>query len=149
MFNTEKLKKTYQIFCNGLGHFGNRSNRRPDRGDRHLQQVFLRIKEFRLCTGGYWENIIYIRGLRSSLRAAIGYDDADAIATVVEQHAQNKTQFQEYFAQVEHTIVSEDGRKTYDEIEALLDEYWALTRKSWISAQPRTGNYANRRRIWL
>ena len=84
------------------------------------------LKNFGFAQGDIGKTLFTFADSRSSLRAAIGYDDADAIATVVEQHAQNKTQFQEYFAQVEHTIVSEDGRKTYDEIEALLDEYWAL-----------------------
>ncbi len=63
---------------------------------------------------------------RSSLRAAIGYDDADAIATVVKQHEENKVLFDQYFKAVENTIVSEDGRKNYDAIEAELESYWEL-----------------------
>lgn len=63
---------------------------------------------------------------RSSLRAAIGYDNADAIATVVEQHKQNRILFTEYFAEIEKTIVSEDGRATYDAICSELDAYWKL-----------------------
>ncbi len=84
------------------------------------------LKNFGFAQGDIGKALFTFADSRSSLRAAIGYDDADAITTVVQQHAQNKTQFQEYFAQIENTIVSEDGRKTYDEIEALLDEYWAL-----------------------
>ncbi|MDE6970343.1 MAG: MCP four helix bundle domain-containing protein [Eubacterium sp.] len=64
--------------------------------------------------------------LRSSLRAAIGYDDADAIAEVVSQHETIKEDFEKSLAQVEHTIVSKDGRATYDAILADLDEYWKL-----------------------
>ncbi len=64
--------------------------------------------------------------LRSSLRAAIGYDDADAIAEVVSQHETIKADFEKSLAQVEHTIVSKDGRATYDAILADLDEYWKL-----------------------
>lgn len=63
---------------------------------------------------------------RSSLRAAIGYDDEAAIAAVVKQHEEGIVKFTEYFAEVEKTIVSEDGRKTYDEIKAELDHYWEL-----------------------
>ncbi len=63
---------------------------------------------------------------RSSLRAAIGYDNADAISTVVQQHNENKVLFEKYFAIVENTIVSEEGRKTYDAICSELDAYWAL-----------------------
>ena len=64
--------------------------------------------------------------VRSALRAAIGYDDQDVIDKVVKQHNEKKILFEEYFKIVENTIVSEDGRKTYDEIEALLDDYWEI-----------------------
>ncbi|WP_275442905.1 HAMP domain-containing methyl-accepting chemotaxis protein [Petralouisia muris] len=67
--------------------------------------------------------------VRSSLRAAIGYDDPDAIAAVVEQHGKSKAAFEENFALIENTIVSDDGRKTYDEIKAELETYWELDQK--------------------
>lgn len=84
------------------------------------------LKNFGFAQGDIGKALFTFADSRSSLRAAIGYDDADAIAAVVAQHGENKAQFEEYFAQIENTIVSEDGRKTYDEIEALLDAYWAL-----------------------
>jgi len=64
--------------------------------------------------------------IRSSLRAAIGYDEQDAIDTVVAQHTEDKELFEKYFAEVENTIVSSDGRATYDKIKTELDEYWKL-----------------------
>lgn len=64
--------------------------------------------------------------IRSALRAAIGYDNEDAIAAVVQQHDETKEQFDDYFKDIEDTIVSKDGRATYDEIKAELDNYWAL-----------------------
>lgn len=64
--------------------------------------------------------------IRSALRAAIGYDNEDAIAAVVQQHDETKEQFDGYFKDIEDTIVSKDGRATYDEIKAELDNYWAL-----------------------
>lgn len=84
------------------------------------------LKNFGFAQGDIGKALFTFADSRSSLRAAIGYDDADAIAAVVAQHRENKAQFEEYFAQIENTIVSEDGRKTYDEIEALLDSYWTL-----------------------
>lgn len=66
---------------------------------------------------------------RSSLRAAIGYDDQSAIDTVVKQHEENKSEFEEYFAKVENTIVSSDGRATYDAIKAELNSYWETDAK--------------------
>lgn len=84
------------------------------------------LTNFGFAQGDIGKALFEFADARSSLRAAIGYDDADAIATVVKQHEEGKIRFDSYFAQVEKTIVSEDGRKTYDEIKAELDAYWKL-----------------------
>ncbi len=84
------------------------------------------LTNFGFAQGDIGKALFEFADARSSLRAAIGYDDADAIANVVKQHEEGKVRFDSYFAQVEKTIVSEDGRKTYDEIKAELDAYWEL-----------------------
>ena len=84
------------------------------------------LRNFGFAQGDIGKALFEFADSRSSLRATIGYDDADAIATVVKQHSENKVLFEEYFAAIENTIVSADGRKTYDEISAELDAYWAL-----------------------
>lgn len=84
------------------------------------------LKNFGFAQGDIGKAMFEFADSRSSLRAAIGYDDADAIAKVVQQHNENKILFEEYFAIIENTIVSEDGRKTYNEISSELDAYWAL-----------------------
>lgn len=84
------------------------------------------LKNFGFAQGDIGKAMFEFADSRSSLRAAIGYDDEDAIATVVQQHNENKVLFEQYFAIIENTIVSEDGRKTYDEISSELDAYWAL-----------------------
>ena len=84
------------------------------------------LKNFGFAQGDIGKALFEFADSRSSLRATIGYDDADAIATVVKQHEEGKVKFAEYFAQIEKTVVSEDGRKTYDEIKAELDHYWEL-----------------------
>lgn len=84
------------------------------------------LKNFGFAQGDIGKAMFEFADSRSSLRAAIGYDDENAIATVVQQHNENKVLFEQYFAIIEDTIVSEDGRKTYDEISSELDAYWAL-----------------------
>lgn len=84
------------------------------------------LKNFGFAQGDIGKALFEFADSRSSLRAAIGYDDEDAIATVVQQHNENKVLFEEYFATIENTIVSADGRKTYDEISSELNAYWAL-----------------------
>lgn len=84
------------------------------------------LKNFGFAQGDIGKAMFEFADLRSSLRAAIGYDDAETIDTVVKQHNEGKVKFEEYFAEIEETIVSKDGRETYDAIRAELDEYWKL-----------------------
>lgn len=84
------------------------------------------LKNFGFAQGDIGKAMFEFADARSSLRGTIGYDDADAIESLVEQHAENKKLFTEYFEEVENTIVSAEGRKTYDEIEAELASYWQL-----------------------
>ena len=87
------------------------------------------LHNFGFAQGDIGKTMFEFADVRSSLRAAIGYDDSEAIAAVVEQHANSKAAFEENFAQIENTIVSEDGRETYEEIKAELETYWELDTK--------------------
>lgn len=87
------------------------------------------LKNFGFAQGDIGQALFEFADARSSLRGTIGYDNETAITTLVEQHEQGKAKFAEYFAEIEKTIVSEDGRKTYDEIKAELDAYWELDAK--------------------
>lgn len=84
------------------------------------------LNNFGFAQGDIGKAMFEFADLRSSLRAAIGYDNADAIQAVVEQHEENKEKFETYFADIENTIVSKDGRETYDAIKAELENYWKL-----------------------
>lgn len=84
------------------------------------------LKNFGFAQGDIGKAMFEFADLRSSLRAAIGYDDENTIATVVQQHEEGKVRFQEYFAEIENMIVSQAGRETYDAIKAELDAYWEL-----------------------
>ena len=74
------------------------------------------LQNFGFAQGDIGKAMFEFADIRSSLRAAIGYDDQDAIDAVVKQHDDKMVVFAEYFRQIENTIVSDDGRKTYDEI---------------------------------
>ncbi len=84
------------------------------------------LKNFGFAQGDIGKAMYEFADVRSSLRAAIGYDDADAIAAVVQQHEDAIASFKENFAAVEKTIVSDAGRETYDAIVEELDTYWEL-----------------------
>ncbi|MCM1102932.1 MAG: methyl-accepting chemotaxis protein [Clostridium sp.] len=87
------------------------------------------MQNFGFAQGDIGRAMFEFADIRSSLRAAIGYDDQAAIDTVVAQHAEMKERFNESFAQVEKTIVSRDGRVTYDAIVAELEAYWELDQR--------------------
>lgn len=84
------------------------------------------LKNYGFAQGDIGKAMFEFADVRSSLRAAIGYDEPDVIAAVVKQHDNHKAAFLTNFAKVEDTIVSQDGRKTYNEIRAELEEYWKL-----------------------
>lgn len=84
------------------------------------------LNNFGFAQGDIGKAMFEFADIRSSLRAAIGYDNEDAIETVAKQHDERKEVFDEYFAEIENTIVSNDGRVTYDAIKAELEDYWAL-----------------------
>lgn len=84
------------------------------------------LNNFGFAQGDIGKAMFDFADIRSSLRAAIGYDNEEAIQTVVDQHEEMKTTFKNDFEAIEKTIVSEDGRETFDAIQAELDSYWQL-----------------------
>lgn len=84
------------------------------------------LDNFGFAQGDIGRAMFDFADIRSSLRAAIGYDDQEAIDAVVRMHDETKIAFERDFAQVEETVVSDDGRETYDAIKAELAAYWAL-----------------------
>lgn len=84
------------------------------------------LHNFGFAQGDIGRAMFEFADIRSSLRAAIGYDDQEAIDAVVKQHDEKIAVFNQCLAEVENTIVSSDGRKTYDAIQAELQDYWKL-----------------------
>ncbi|WWR15105.1 methyl-accepting chemotaxis protein [Lachnospiraceae bacterium JLR.KK008] len=84
------------------------------------------LENFGFAQGDIGKAMTYFADTRSALRATIGYSDPDIVALVLAQHEENKAAFEEAFAQVENTVVSADGRVTYDKIAGELDEYWSV-----------------------
>ncbi len=87
------------------------------------------LTNFGFAQGDIGKAMFEFADIRSSLRAAIGYDEQEAIATVVKQHDDTKAIFDETMKVVEHTIVSKDGMVTYNAILEELEDYWVLDNK--------------------
>ncbi len=84
------------------------------------------LHNFGFAQGDIGKAMFEFADTRSSLRGAIGYEDDAAIQEMVKQHAEAKKLFEECFAEVENTIVSDSGRQTYDAIKGELTEYWKV-----------------------
>lgn len=84
------------------------------------------LNYFGFAQGDIGKAMFEFADARSSLRAAIGYDDQDVIETVSKQHDEHKAAFEKNFAEIENTIVSDSGRETYDEIKSALGSYWEI-----------------------
>ncbi len=84
------------------------------------------LTKFGFAQGDIGKAMFEFAEVRSSLRAAIGYDEEDVINSLVKQHDENKATFNEYIKVVEETIVADEARETYAEINAELAEYWKI-----------------------
>ncbi len=87
------------------------------------------LTNFGFAQGDIGKAMFEFADIRSSLRAAIGYDEQEAITTVVKQHDDTKAIFDETMKVVEYTIVSKDGMVTYNAILEELEDYWVLDNK--------------------
>lgn len=87
------------------------------------------LTNFGFAQGDIGTAMFEFADIRSSLRATIGYDNQEAIDQVVQQHTDMIAAFERSFAKIEDTIVSEDGRANYDQIEQDLKTYWELDDK--------------------
>ncbi len=87
------------------------------------------LTNFGFAQGDIGRAMFDFADIRSSLRAAIGYDDQEAVNTVVKNHDDKRELFEKDLKKVEDTIVSAEGRTTYDAILSELDAYWELDSK--------------------
>ncbi len=87
------------------------------------------LTNFGFAQGDIGTAMFEFADIRSSLRATIGYDNQEVIDEVVQQHTDMIAAFERSFAKIEDTIVSEDGRANYDQIEQDLKTYWELDDK--------------------
>lgn len=61
---------------------------------------------------------------RSSLRAVIGFTDATAVDSAKSAYNEHKAKFEENFAEVENTIVTETNQAIYNQIKSELEIFW-------------------------
>ena len=64
---------------------------------------------------------------RSYLRGAIGYDEQTEIDSMIATYEEQKAKFNEYIVVVGESVVTQEGKQTYNAIMEEIDAYWALS----------------------
>ncbi len=63
---------------------------------------------------------------RSALRGVIGYEEQEAIDSMLEEHKKYKENFLNEFANIEKTMVTAANKEIYAQLQQELEEYWEL-----------------------
>ena len=83
------------------------------------------LQNYGFSQGDIGKAMIMFADTRSSTRGIIGYDDADLIASMVENHDTNKQKFENYWDTVHNTLTTSEEEATYQSINSLLTNYWS------------------------
>ncbi len=85
------------------------------------------LKYYGFSQGDVGKSMAAFSEARSSLRAAIGYEEQEEIDELVVVYETKKEAFAEYMVDVEASIVTDAGQEAYDNIQSALEDYWALS----------------------
>ena len=87
------------------------------------------IKYYAFPQGDIGKAMTALADVRSATRGAIGYESQDQIDKMVAAHDEKKAEVYVHLEEIEKTIVTDAGRKDYDEIVAALDKFFAADEK--------------------
>lgn len=84
------------------------------------------LNDYGFAQGDVGKAMTYFAETRSALRGVIGYDEMSAIESMLSSHDENVKLFEQSFAELESTMVSEANKAIYNDISAKLADYWKL-----------------------
>ena len=84
------------------------------------------MQNYGFSQGDIGKAMTAITETRSSLRGAIGYEDEETIAKLVATYEEEKQLFDVYMADVEQSMVTDEGRASYNKIMEDVKAYWEL-----------------------
>ncbi len=84
------------------------------------------LHNYGFAQGDVGKALEYFSEARSSMRAAIGFDDPDMINSQIASHQEYKERFETAFAELEASMVSEDNKAAYKSIAGKLPTYWEI-----------------------
>ena len=85
------------------------------------------LKYYGFSQGDIGHAMTAVSEARSSLRAAIGYDEPTEIAELTTIYKEKKEDFDKYMEDVKAITVTKEGQESYDAIMSKADEYWVMS----------------------
>ncbi len=82
------------------------------------------LTNYGFSQGDIGKAMIVFADARSAARGAIGYNDADMIASMTQTHDEKKQKFEDYWTTVADTCVTGTEKDLYDQVTALAQQYW-------------------------
>lgn len=84
------------------------------------------LTNYGFAQGDTGKAMVTLADTRSALRGTIGYEEQEAIDSMVQQHDETKAEFEQEFANLEKTMVTAANKKIYAELQTELKDYWEL-----------------------
>ena len=84
------------------------------------------LQNYGFAQGDVGRALEYFSEARSSMRAAIGFDDPDMINSQIASHQEYKEKFETAFVALESAMVSEENKAAYASIASKLPTYWEI-----------------------
>ncbi len=84
------------------------------------------LTNYGFAQGDTGRAMVTLADTRSALRGTIGYEEQEAIDSMVQQHDETKAEFEKEFTNLEKTMVTAANKKIYAELQTELKDYWVL-----------------------
>ena len=88
------------------------------------------LTNYGFSQGDIGKAMIVFADARSATRGVIGYDDENLKSQLLATHDEKKQKFEDYWATVAETCVTKDEKELYNEVTALVNQYWEAEQKA-------------------
>lgn len=88
------------------------------------------LTNYGFSQGDIGKAMIVFADARSAARGVIGYNDENLTSQLLATHDEKKQKFEDYWATVAETCVTKEEKELYDEVTALVNQYWEAEQKA-------------------
>ena len=88
------------------------------------------LTNYGFSQGDIGKAMIVFADARSAARGVLGYNDENLTSQLLATHDEKKQKFEDYWATVAETCVTKEEKELYDEVTALVNQYWEAEQKA-------------------